>query len=607
MRRLKNALAACQKEKEDLQQQISAVVAEVTQLVGAIKQGKIDVRCEVDNYTGDLAKLMSGIDSIMDAFVAPINLTVEFVGRISKGDIPEPITDEYHGDFNKIKNNINAQIDILNGLIEGSKTMADAAAVGEFDTRVDATNFQGAWGTIIQGINTTAEGVAVPLKDIGDVLDKISAGDTSVRVEADYQGVYNVLKVASNELAGQLSDVVKQMGDLAEAASVGNMDFRGDPSGMKGDIAEIINGGNRTMEGVAVPLTDIGNKLADLADQNMTVRVTNEYKGLYNQLKDDVNDVAQKLEEALSQVSSAVDQISSASSQIASGSQSLAEGTNEQSSTLEEVSSSLEEMASMTQQNAQNAAQATTLSNDARNAAKSGDDSMKTMVSAIDKIKVSSDETAKIVKTIDEIAFQTNLLALNAAVEAARAGDAGKGFAVVAEEVRNLAQRSAEAAKNTAEMINESVENANGGVKISKEVGDQLITIVESIGKATDLVSEIDAASKEQAQGIDQVNIAVAELNKVTQQNAANSEESASASEELNSQAEELNAMISEFTLSGNKRRPAARPNTPRQQTTAKMGSGAIARQAAGNKNGKRNGNRAEVAIPLDDDDFAEF
>ena len=232
------------------------------------------------------------------------------------------------------------------------------------------------------------------------------------------------------------------------------------------------------------------------------------------------------------------EQVASASGQVSAASQSLAEGATEQAAGLEETSSSLEEMSSMTKQNADNAQQANTLAAEARKAAATGAESMGRMNQAILDIQKSSDETAKIIKVIDEIAFQTNLLALNAAVEAARAGEAGKGFAVVAEEVRNLAMRSAEAAKNTARMIEESVKNSKNGVDIANEVSKVLEEIVQSVGKTTDLVSEIAAASKEQAQGIDQVNTAVAQMDKVTQQNAANAEESASASEELSAQAE---------------------------------------------------------------------
>jgi methyl-accepting chemotaxis protein len=240
-------------------------------------------------------------------------------------------------------------------------------------------------------------------------------------------------------------------------------------------------------------------------------------------------------------------QTSSAAAQVSSGSQSLAQGAGEQAAAIEETTSSVEEMASMTKKNAANAGEAKTLAAATRGGAEKGGAAMARMSQAIEDIKKSSDSTAKIVKTIDEIAFQTNLLALNAAVEAARAGEAGKGFAVVAEEVRNLAQRSAEAAKNTASMIEESVKNAENGVQISKEVGQNLSEIGEAARKVDDLVGEIAAASNEQAQGIEQISTAINQMDTVTQQNAASAEESASASEELSAQAEELSGIVREL------------------------------------------------------------
>jgi len=241
------------------------------------------------------------------------------------------------------------------------------------------------------------------------------------------------------------------------------------------------------------------------------------------------------------------DQVASASSQVSASSQQLAEGSSEQAAAIEETSSSLEEMSAMTQQNADNANQANSLMTDANHVVEQANAAMADLTKSMGDISKASEETQKIVKTIDEIAFQTNLLALNAAVEAARAGEAGAGFAVVADEVRNLAMRAADAAKNTAELIDDTVKKINDGSTVVVHGNEAFQKVSGSSRKVGDLVSEIAAASSEQAQGIHQVNTAVSEMGQVTQQNAANAEESASASEEMSAQAEQMKAMVDEL------------------------------------------------------------
>lgn len=241
------------------------------------------------------------------------------------------------------------------------------------------------------------------------------------------------------------------------------------------------------------------------------------------------------------------DQAVSAAAQINDASQSLAEGASEQAASLEETSASLEEMSSMTKLNAQHAGQAKELANQTRTAAEAGAQEMSSMSQAMDAIKASSDNIAKIIKTIDEIAFQTNILALNAAVEAARAGEAGMGFAVVAEEVRNLAQRSAKAARETADKIEDSIQKSQQGVQFSGQIARRLEEIVTKARQVDELLVGIATASREQSEGVNQINLAVTQMDKVTQSNAANAEETAAAAHEMDSQAKTLNEVVVEL------------------------------------------------------------
>ncbi len=256
------------------------------------------------------------------------------------------------------------------------------------------------------------------------------------------------------------------------------------------------------------------------------------------------------------------DQTAAAAGQVSASSQSLAEGSGEQAASLQETGASLEEMSNMTRRNAENAQKSNELARQARSAAEKGSTGMVSMSAAMEAIKISSDDIAKIIKTIDEIAFQTNILALNAAVEAARAGEAGMGFAVVADEVRNLAQRSAQAAKETATKIEGAIGKTAQGVEISGKVALALTEIVLKARQVDDLVAEVAAASREQTQGITQINAAVGQMDKVTQNNAANAEESAAAAEELNAQAQTMKSAIFELLqlVNGTGRATNSRP-----------------------------------------------
>jgi methyl-accepting chemotaxis protein len=333
-----------------------------------------------------------------------------------------------------------------------------------------------------------------------------------------------------------------------------------------------------------------------------------------------INRQTTTLDRIIATMGSSADQVTAASGQVASASQSLAQGASEQASSLEESSAALEEMASMTRQNADNAGKADSLMGETKKVVGEGAQAVEQVAGAIGQIKQSAGETAKIIKTIDEIAFQTNLLALNAAVEAARAGEAGKGFAVVAEEVRNLARRAADAAKNTSELIETSQKNADSSVAVVEHLTKSFTGIQETSGKVAVLVSEIAAASKEQAQGIEQVNTGVAEMDKVVQQNAANAEESASASEELSSQAEELKGMVGELLVmvggararaeagtAGGGNRPGRYTSIANQAMAGRQPHPKTAAKALPPKKAPARVANPEEVIPLDDEELSQF
>ncbi len=385
--------------------------------------------------------------------------------------------------------------------------LIQSAQEGNLGNRGKAQNFEGGYRQMVEGFNSTLDAVVGPLQMASGYIQRISKGDIPPTIVENYKGDFNDIKNSLNLCIESLRNLIEEDGGAALLAA---------------------------------------------ANKDLTARVRRDYEGAFGKMKSNINLLIQNLDQALLQVSLAADQVAAASGEISSGSQTLSQGASEQASSLEEVSSSLQEMASMTRRNAENAKEARSLSDSALSTADKGVESMKRLSSAIDRIKASSDSTAKIVKTIDEIAFQTNLLALNAAVEAARAGDAGKGFAVVAEEVRNLAMRSAEAAKNTSNMIEESVKNAEGGVSINREVLENLTEINSQVNRVNAVMAEIAAASEQQSQGVDQVSTAVEQMNQVTQQVAANAEESASAAEELSGQSEEMKSMVAAFQISQN-------------------------------------------------------
>lgn len=482
---------------------LQKLIAEVGMLTKAAMDGQLNTRGDAANYNGGYRDIVNGMNKTLDAVVKPLNVAAEYVERISKGDIPSEITDTYHGDFNEIKNNLNTCIRAIKALISDVNTLAQAAVEGQLSIRAEASRHTGDFYMIVQGVNATLDAVIQPINEASTVLQQMAQGNLKVMVAGNYKGDHAAIKEALN------STILSLRGYVEEISQV----------------------------------------LTEMAESNLNVGITREYLGDFGQIKDSLNLIISSFNDVLIEINNAADQVSTGARSVSDSSQELSQGASEQASTVEQITASMTEIAAQTKQNALNANQANVLAILAKTNAVEGNDQMKSMLNAMKEINESSGNISKIIKVIDEIAFQTNILALNAAVEAARAGQHGKGFAVVAEEVRNLAARSANAAKETTVMIEGSIKKVEDGTKIANETAEALNKIVEDIAKAATLVGDIAAASNEQATGITQVNQGIAQVSQVTQTNSATAEQSASASEELASQADLLKSMIKRFSL----------------------------------------------------------
>ena len=434
----------------------------------------------------------------------PIKHVVDVANQLAVGDTDIKKTNYQSKDeIGQLFTSFRAVIDAIRSLVADSQTLVNSAVEGDLSDRADASKHQGDYRKIVEGINSTLDAVIMPVQEASTVLAEMAKGNLSMNVTGEYKGDHAIIKNALNDSINSIKGYI------------------GEISGMLGEIAK----------------------------KNLDVGITAEYRGDFVVLKDSLNGIALGLNDIMSEINTAADQVASGTHQVSEGSQEISQGATEQSSAIEELSASITQIAEQTRQNAMNAVKANKLTASATGSAAHGNEQMKAMQSAMAEINEASSNISKIIKVIDDIAFQTNILALNAAVEAARAGVHGKGFAVVAEEVRNLAARSANAAKETTEMIEGTVKKTDAGTKIADETAAALVTIVDEVEKAAQLVGEIANASNEQSSAISQVNSGIEQMSQVVQNNSATSEEAAAAAEELSSQAEMMKDMVRQFNL----------------------------------------------------------
>ena len=519
---------------------ISAMVQDANLLAEAAADGRLSVRADASRHQGDYRRIVEGFNQTLDLVVGPVNVAADQLGRISRGEDLEALDVEaYHGDFRAIIVSLNDVRYTLMAMLSDVDMLTQATREGRLSARADAERHLGAYRGIVGGVNDILDAVLNPISEVTSVLQRMANGDLGTRVEGDYVGDHAQIKNALNDTLDALQSYV-------------------------GEISAVVN---------------------EMAAGNLDVSIDADYHGDFAPIKDSLNNIVGSLNEMFAEMAHAAEQVASGTGQVSAGSQALSQGATEQASAIEQLTASVTEIAGQTKENALNATRASDLTATARDQAVAGDGQMKAMQRSMEEINASSASISKIIKVIDDIAFQTNLLALNAAVEAARAGQHGKGFAVVAEEVRSLAARSATAAKETTDLIENSVKKAEQGTKLANETAAALEKIVSGVENATHLVSGIAQASNDQALAVSQVNRGIEQVSQVVQTNSATAEESAATSEELSSQAELLKEMVGRFHLK----------NT-----------GAPVRQAAA-KPAALPAGKAKPKISFDESDFGKY
>ena len=559
---------------EQVRANLKALIADADMLAHAAVDGKLATRADASKHQGDFQKIVAGVNDTLDAVIGPLNVAAEYVDRISKGDIPPRITENYNGDFNEIKLNLNNCIDIMNNLLLEANKVVKAAAEGRLDERANAELFIGGWKDLVVGVNNIVTNIVNPLMVTADYVDKVANGVIPPTITTEYKGEYNVIKGNLNNMVKMMNELLEQTDILIRGAADGELDKRANAELFVGGWNKLVAGVNDTVTNIVNPLMVTADYVDRISKGDMPPPISAEYKGQYNVIKTNLNvlieainkitDAAKevsngnlmvnlkersaqdelihalsamvgKITEVVTEVKVAADNVASGSVQLSANAQSMSEGASQQAAAAEEASSSMEEMSANIKQNADNAQQTEKIAVQSAGDAKAGGQAVAETVQAMKDI-------AGKISIIEEIARQTNMLALNAAIEAARAGEHGKGFAVVASEVRKLAERSQVAAGEISELSVSSVE-------VAEKAGAMLSSILPDIQKTAELVQEINASSKEQDTGAQQINKAIQQLDQVIQQNASASEEMASTAEELSSQAEQLQDAIAFFKL----------------------------------------------------------
>ncbi len=489
------------------------------------------------------------------SLTGPLARAVNLAERLSKGQLDQEFRLGGRDELTQLGEAMASVRQSVQAAIGAQLQMAEQHEAGAIRYRMDASAFPGDFGRMVQATNSLVEShVQVELL-MAEVMQRYAMGDLS-RDLPDYPGEKGTLTRTLAAVKQSLMAINAQIDELARAARAGDFSMRGDAAAFQYQFKTMVEHLNGMMASSQASIADVSDVLRAISHGDLTARMEGEYDGVFARMRDDANTTTAQLTGIVRGIQVAADSINNAAQELAAGNNDLSRRTEQQAANLEEAAASMEELTSTVRQNAELARQADSEAHAAGAAVRETEQAMAQMASVMGEIDQSSARISEISTVIDGIAFQTNILALNAAVEAARAGEQGRGFAVVASEVRTLAQRAGVAAKEIKELIEDAAAKVKSGLAVTVESEAAIARVAQASSRTTQLMSDIAAASKEQAAGIEQVNQVVVQMDQVTQQNAALVEEATAASRALEEQAHALTTSVAVFQLEQGPRMP---------------------------------------------------
>lgn len=483
---------------------------------------------------------------IAGSIITPIREALRVVNDVANGRLDREVDTSRKDEIGQLLSSMQHMRLQLQAIITAQGELTHRHDAGEISFRIDESRFPGDYGKMVHQANTVvAQHIGVKMRVI-EVMKCYASGDLSVDMDR-LPGEKAAITQAMDATKANLSAINGEIKRLASAAAAGDFSQRGDADGFQHDFHDMVSDLNQLMQTTEENLGHFSGLLQAIASGDLTQQMRGEFNGIFASMRDDANTTVTQLVGIVSRIQNAASSINHSASEIAVGNNDLSRRTEQQAASLEETAASMEELTSTVRQNAEHAHQANQLAIGAHRVATEGGVVVSQVVSTMGAIQQSSKKIAEIISVIDGIAFQTNILALNAAVEAARAGEQGRGFAVVASEVRTLAQRSAGAAKEIKELIDNSVEKVTAGSALVEKAGVTMTEIVSSVERVTDIMANISTASREQSSGIEQVNQTVVQMDETTQQNAALVEEAMAAAKSMEHQAMQLSDAVARF------------------------------------------------------------